>query len=277
MTTTSPETMLSAPPTVTDGLGAAVAVGAGVSGSAPTRVRAELRGGRAAVPDLQAGDTLVPRLLEVDGPRVSVALVGRRATLLVGDRVELDIVVGAGIQMEIVEPSGTVAYDARGGSAAWVARVEIASGGALAWRAAPFVIADGADVYRELDVHLDEGAVALLSELLVLGRSGETGGALYARQRVQYAGRTLLADDLDLRDQDARARPGILGTNRVIGTVALLGQPPHAVPAPPASLLAGPGALARVVAPDAHHAQPELDRLWRSWYRTQDTGVSTGS
>lgn len=243
----------------------------------PTRVRAELRGGRVTVPDLQAGDTLVPRVLAVDGPRVRVALVGRRATLLADDRVELDITVGTGVRMEIVEPSGTVAYDAHGQKSSWSARIDIAPGAALAWRAAPFVVADGADVHRDLEVHLADGAVALLSELLVLGRSGQAGGALYARQRVRRAGQSLLADDLDLRDPQARARPGILGANRVIGTVALLGSQPPLAPVPPAALLAGPGAMARVVARDAHRAQPELDRWWHAWCGLHDAGTRTGS
>ncbi|MFF3494447.1 urease accessory protein UreD [Streptomyces sp. NPDC002795] len=246
-------------------------------GTVPTRVRAELRGGRVTLPELRAGDTLVPRVLAVDGPRVRLALVGRRATLLAGDRVEVDVEVGAGVRMDIVEPSGTVAYDARGGRAGWVARIGVAPGGAVTWRAAPLVVADGADVRRELDVRLADGAVALLSELLVLGRSGQAGGALFARQRVQHAGELLLADDLDLRDPRARARPAILGPNRVIGTVALLGRPPLTAPAPPAALLAGPGALARVVARDAHQAQPELDRWWHTWCRLQDEGIAEGS
>ncbi|MER5442296.1 urease accessory protein UreD [Streptomyces sp. NPDC002790] len=265
--------MLTTSSTPTDAAGAATS-----GGTVPTRVRAELRGGRVALPVLEAGDTLVPRVLEVDGPRVRIALVGRRATLLAGDRVELDVSVGAGVRMDIVEPSGTVAYDARGRSSAWGARIDVAPGAALAWRAAPFVVADGAVVRRDLDVQLADGAVALLSELLVLGRSGQSGGALYARQRILHSGRSLLADDLDLRDARARARPGILGPNRVIGTVTLLGHRPASAPVSPAALLAGPGAMARVVAYDAHRAQPELDRWWHAWRRVlQAEGTLNGS
>ncbi|MFE6977068.1 urease accessory protein UreD [Streptomyces sp. NPDC057682] len=267
--------MLTTPPAAADTAGGTRAVP--VRATVPTRVRAELHGGRVTLPDLQAGDTLVPRVLGVDGPRVRVALVGRRATLLADDRVELDITVGAGVRMEIVEPSGTVAYDAHGRKSSWEARIDVAPDASLAWRAAPFVVADGADVSRDLDVHLADSAVALLSELLVLGRSGQAGGALYARQRVRHAGHSLLADDLDLRDPRARARPGILGTHRVIGTVALLGTRPPSAPEPPAGVLAGPGAMARVVAHDAHRAQPELDRWWHAWCGLHAAGTCTGS
>ncbi|MFC0674707.1 urease accessory protein UreD [Brachybacterium hainanense] len=243
-----------------------------------TRVRVQLRDDRVAVPELRAGDALVPRILDVEGRRIRIALVGRCATLLAGDRVEVAVAVGPGVELELVEPSGTVAYDGRGAPASWAARIEVGPGGALLWNAAPFVIARGADVPRDLHVDLADGAFALLSELLVLGRSGEAGGALLARQRVHRAGRPLLVEDLDLRDAVLRALPGVLGQERVLGSVALLGLRPEHIPGPHATPLAGPGALARVLAPAVHCAQPVVEAFWREWRGlVQAAGTSTGS
>lgn len=239
-----------------------------------TRIRAELSDGRAAVPEMRSGDALVPRILEAEGNRLRIALVGRCASLLAGDQVQIQVQVGPGVELELVEPSGTVAYDARGGSASWSARVDIGEGGRLLWRAAPFVTARGADVTRDLAVNLAHGAKALLSELLVLGRSGEEGGALRARQRVHHAGRPLLIEDLDLRDTGTRALPGVLGGLRVIGSTALLGHRPTQLPGPHNSPLAGPGALARSVAPAVHLIEPEMERCWQSW-RQQLRNVDT--
>lgn len=231
----------------------------------PTRVAVELDRGRAAVVDLGGGEFLAPRVLDVRGRSVRVALVGHCATLLAGDRLSLEVRVGPGVDLELVEPSGTVAYNGRGGHADWEAHVSVGSGGSLTWAAAPFVVAGGADVTRDLGLTLADGAVALLRELFVLGRSGEQGGALLSRLRVTAAGGPLLVEALDLREAGCRSRPGVLGANRVVGTAMLLGIPvadpvdEHTTP------LAGAGMLARVLAQEAHEAQAVLAAPWERW------------
>ncbi|WP_337061882.1 urease accessory protein UreD [Kineococcus sp. G2] len=212
--------------------------------------------------DLATG-ALVPRLLSRSRDGARVALVGARALLLAGDDVHLDVAVGAGCALELVEVAGTVAFDQRGGPpASWRVRVRLGAGARLSWHGEPFVVATGAAVERSTDVELAEGAVALLRETLVLGRTGERGGALLARTRAHLAGRPLLAEDLDLREPALRSSPAVLGAARCVDSVALLGTRPPGEE-PDALHLQGPGALARTLTADAHTSA--LGAVWRRW------------
>ncbi|MGH3424610.1 MAG: urease accessory protein UreD [Nocardioidaceae bacterium] len=234
-----------------------------------TRVAVDVVDGRVRLTDLVAGVYLRPRPLAHHGTLARVALVGAYATLLAGDDLRLEIAVGPGAQLELVEPSGTIAYDARGGSARWSATVDVAAGGTLVWDAAPFVVAHGADVHRCTRAVLDEGAAMLLRETLVLGRESEsTGGRLYSSLHATYRGRPLLVEDLDVRDPAHRGSPGILGDNRVLATAAILGARPDSSSSPHETPLAGPGSLARVLAPHAHLALAALADTWQRWHET---------
>lgn len=203
-------------------------------------------GGRVRLTELCASRYQQVRPLSVDGTTVRIALVGTYALLLAGDDLRIDIRVGPGITLEVIEPSGTVAYDARGGSARWRADVRLEDGARLRWRAAPLVITAGADLDREMSVDLDGDARALISELLVLGRSYEPGGGpLRSRMRVHQGARPLLVEDLDLRDRARRADPGVLGGARTLASVFLLGARPGEAVGRHETLLAGDGAIAR--------------------------------
>ncbi|MFJ2418672.1 urease accessory protein UreD [Streptomyces brevispora] len=232
----------------------------------PTVVAVERDGsGRPLVRELRPGAFLAPRPLLPCPGRTRVALVGIRAGLLAGDELNLRISVGPGAHLELVEPAGLVAYDHRGGSARWRARVDIAEGGELTWHGLPFVVSTGADVERVMDARLGSGARMLWRDTLVLGRSGERGGRVRATTRVTYEGRDLLVEDLDLTDPDMRELPGILGPNRVIGSVAAFGAPPPGPPHPYRMDLAGPGAQVRLLDTVAPAVDAELTAVWESW------------
>ncbi|MHA6799469.1 urease accessory protein UreD [Bounagaea algeriensis] len=228
---------------------------------------------RAAV--LRGGSYLRPLLLDIEGPCARIALVGVCATLLAGDDVQLDIEVGSGAHLELVEPSGVVAYDARGGHARWRASAHIAAGGSLIWHAAPFVVSDGADVQRRTELVLDDDARVLISETLVLGRSGEDGGRLHAQLRATRAHRELLVEELDLHSPELRAAPGLLGDARALTTVALLGVTPTELITSGETLIAGPGALARTLAQHAHTAEETLRSTWARWRSLVEPTAST--
>ena len=231
-----------------------------------TKVRVEMVRGRARFTELRAGTFLRPRPLHVDGPVARLALVGSYAMLLAGDDLRLDIGIGPVVWLELVEPSGTIAYHAQGGSACWSASVQVGEGAQLVWRAAPFVVTAGADVRRHTRVELADGARALLSETLVLGRTYEDGGGpLRATMRVGHGGRPLLVEDLDLRDTIHRDLPGVMGHNRTMASVLLVGARPEKTCGGHETLLAGAGALARALAPHAHEAQSAVDVSWDRW------------
>lgn len=210
--------------------------------AAPGRARVHLRGGQ-----------LSPRPMRVTATGASVALVATGALLLGGDHVAIDLSVGPGAWLEVVEIAGTVAYDAGGEASSWTVRASVAAGGTLVWSGEPFVVAQGANTLRTLDVSLADGASATVRDVLVLGRAGEQGGAVRSVTRVDCAGAPLLVDDLDLSTPVDRALTGVLGAGRVLDSIAVLGrQLPQAAgagPAVPGSRfdLAGPGTLLRSV------------------------------
>lgn len=230
------------------------------------RARVELVSGRARFTELSAGGFLRPRPLQVDGATARLALVGTYATLLGGDHVHIELTVGAGVSLELVEPSGTVAYDAQGGFARWSATVRVEHGAYLLWRGAPFVVTDGADVHRDTQLQLADDARALVAETLVLGRTYETGaGRLRSTMRAERAGRALLVEDLDLRGEVRAQQPGVMGANRAMATVLLLGDRPHQVGGLHETRLATAGAMARRLAPAAHEAEGAVDPSWHRW------------
>ncbi|MFI9600199.1 urease accessory protein UreD [Streptomyces sp. NPDC052043] len=239
---------------------------AGGEPSDPTVVAVERQAtGRLLVRALRPGAFLAPRPLLPAPDRVRIALVGTRAGLLAGDDLRLHVSVGPGARLELVEPSGLVAYDHRGGTSRWRARVDIAEDGELVWDAKPLVVSDGARVERSMDVALAAGARMLWRDTLVLGRSGERGGSLRATTRATLDGHDLLVEDLDLTEPDLRELPGILGPHRVIGSVTRLGSRPPEPHHPYRMELAGPGAQVRLLDTVAPAIEAELAAVWESW------------
>lgn len=214
---------------------------------------------------LDANRYVRPRTVHTEPHRVRVALVAACASLLAGDDVRLEVDVGAGAHLEIIEPSATIAYNGRGGTCTWSVDIRVAEGGTLIWAGAPFVAAQGADVLRTTTIELGRGAALLHHETLVLGRSAEDGGKVRSTLRATQAGQPLLVEDVDLRDLRLRSQPGVLGRDRVVATTTLLGLVPEAAVAPHETLLAGAGALARSVAAEAHLTELALAPTWQRW------------
>nr|WP_279589783.1 urease accessory protein UreD [Cellulomonas uda] len=214
-----------------------------------------------------------------DDRGVTVALVATGALLLGGDHVHVDVRVGDGVALELVETSGTVAYHGRGRAASWAADVHVGRGASLVWDALPFVVSDGADVTRTTSVHVHDEGAALLRETLVLGRDGQRGGLLRSATRAVVGGRDLLVEELDLTGP--HIAPGVLGDARVVDSVLLAGRRSVAADGGGARDdetrglvvldLHGPGALARAVGTAAHVADvgPLVTR-WRSALPTPD-------
>ncbi|MBB6170752.1 urease accessory protein [Nocardiopsis mwathae] len=236
-----------------------------VSVHRPARIVVDAVDGRSRARVLEAGTFVSPRPMPGRGAGVKIALVGIRASLCAGDDFALRVEVGPGARVELVDPNGTVAFNARGGAASWRAELTLGEGAVVHWREQPFVLADGADVHREVRADLAPGAELLWRETLVLGRSGEHGGALRSLTRVTHGGHDLLVEDLDLRTPAARELPGILGTARVLGQVALFGRTPPGDPSPSRLDLVGAGALHRAVTHRAYETDRILDPVWSSW------------
>ncbi|MGS0683738.1 urease accessory protein UreD [Nakamurella sp. GG22] len=226
------------------------------------RVRAAPGRARLTITDGPIG----ARVITTDDTGARVGLVATEALLLGGDHIEIEVDVGPGAWLELVETAGTVAYDAEGRASSWTVRIRIGDGGRLFWAGEPFVVSHGANVRRSTTIELGIDAVACLRETLVLGRTGEVGGALESTLSVRQNGTLLMAEHLDLTGIDERVLPGIVGDARVLDTVSLLGMGAPQEPELAAGNrfdLDGPGAVARWLG--AGYAASPLVSIRTSW------------
>jgi urease accessory protein len=201
-------------------------------------------------------------LLDSGPDRTRVCLVPDGALLLAGDQIRLDVEVGPGVRLDLVEPAGTVAYDMRGASASWDVGLDLAAGATVVWAGEPFVLAAGARVSRSTTAQLGDGARLAVRETLVLGRHQERTGELDQLWTATAAdGRELLVEDLRL--DGAVHRPGILGGHRVLGSVLAFGVevPPEVCDDWRLDLEDG-GIVWRRLAAEAHNAVP--DEAWQA-------------
>lgn len=213
-------------------------------------------GGRLRVLLTAIGDAsqplLRPMLLSADERAARVALVPEGALLLAGDSVLIDVTVGPGATLELLEPAGTVAYDMRSGSARWDVDIRLEAGARVLWHGEPFVAAAGSVVHRLTRVVLGPGARLALREQLVLGRYGEWPGTV--RQRLTATaddGTPLLVEELDLGPDTAGM---MLGGRRVLASVLCLGVDAGVPPGPERLQLECGGTLVRALAAEAHLA-----------------------
>lgn len=191
-----------------------------------------------------------------DGP--TLLLVGAAASLLEGDQVDIDVIVGAGSHLTVRTVAATLAHAcAHGSETTMNVRARVGPGGRLAWLPEPLVAHAGCRHRGHSSVQLAAGAVAVWSETVALGRTGETAGRVELRLDADLDGRPLLRDGLRL---DAGDPPSamVVGGARHAGTVALLGACPPAAPPPGVMALAGSGAVARALAPDGAAVTAQL-------------------
>jgi urease accessory protein len=230
-----------------------------------TRIRVDaVAGGRLAVATEITGGparpALRPMLLSSAPGHARICLVPDGALLLAGDAIALDLEVGDGVRLDVVEPGGTVAYDMRGGEARWDVRLALGARSSLTWAGEPFVLASGSRVIRSTRIRVGPGARLALRETLVLGRHGERAGLLEQHLRAyDEHDAELLVEDLVL-DRSTH-RPGILGGHRVLGSVVALGLAIPAGVCPEGRLdLDEGGTVWRRLAGDAHRA--DLSGAW---------------
>lgn len=194
-----------------------------------------------------------PMLLSSDDRGARVSLVPEGALLLAGDAVRVEVVVGPGAGLELVEPAGTVAYAMAGSSASWDVSIRLGAAASLVWAGEPFVVAEGAQVDRRTSVSLAWDSTLVLREVLVLGRHGERPGRIrQAFEAVGPNGVPVVVDSLSMGPDDG---PLLLGA-RAMGTVTSLGvRLPDGLPGTRLELEAE-GTLLRHLCDEAHLAVP---------------------
>ena len=189
----------------------------------------------------------------------AVYLVGGAAGPIGGDVLGLRIDVLAGAFLRVRSAAASIALPGPDGlESVLVVTISVGSGACLEYLPEPVVVSAGARHATILRVTLAEGASLLLRDELLLGRHGEAGGAARSVLRVDYAGRPLLRQALEISGADAVSLgPAVLAGHRAVGNLLRAGQamPADEVAYADATVavlpLAGPGVLVTALANDA--------------------------
>jgi urease accessory protein len=205
----------------------------------------------------------------------AVYVVGGAAGPIGGDELALRISVGAGASLRVRTAAAAIALPGPDGLES-VLRItaEVEAGARLEYLPEPVVVSAGARHATIMTITLAEGASLLLRDELLLGRHGEAGGAARSVLRVDYAGRPLLRQSLEVSGADpAILGPAILAGHRAVGNLLQVDPAtdpslrPRPVPVEQASPevavmpLAGPGVLVTALANDAVTLRRRLDQL----------------
>nr|WP_239074817.1 urease accessory protein UreD [Streptomyces sp. SID10853] len=181
---------------------------------------------------------LTVRTIEQDADGARVGLIATRALLLSGDDVRIEVDVAPGAWLDVVEATGTVAYEGDAPSS-WTIDADVGDGGVLTWAGMPFVVSDEIATHRGAHIRLHGTGKVLTQEKFVLGRAGQTGGDLSTSLDARDDTGPLQVEYLDLGRQ-ARQMPGAFGNLRSMDTVTALGWTPEQFGEPDAGST-GPG------------------------------------
>lgn len=244
-----------------DGRGAARTRIAGMRSEAPLKLRTTI----AAAPEPWAAHA-------DDFARVCLA--ASAAGPIGGDRLRLDIVVGAGSSLVLTEASATLLLPGHDGAQSLLeVNVSVESGATFVWLPQPVIAVRGCHHVNAVTVELAQDARVLLREELVLGRKDEPSGRLRQRTRVRRAGVPIHAQDLDLGGDTG---PAVTGRHGAVGSLLVVDPDPTQVGAgflPEDGVLlplAAPGAvLANALSADSSGLRDQLDHaltlLGRPW------------
>jgi urease accessory protein len=150
----------------------------------------------------------------------AVYVVGGAAGPIGGDELALRISVGAGAFLRVRTAAASIALPGPEGLESVLrVTVDVGAGARLEYLPEPTVVSAAARHATIIRVTLAEGASLLLRDELLLGRHGETGGAARSVLNVDYAGRPLLRQSLEVSGADAVAMgPALLAGHRAVGT-----------------------------------------------------------
>jgi urease accessory protein len=179
-----------------------------------------------------------------------ITLLRSQAGPLAGDHDRVEIVVESGT-LEVEPVAACVALP---GVERTVLELDVTvgDGARLVLEDAPLVVAEGADVLRTTTIRLGAGATAVVRDLVILGRAGESPGRLESLLRVEGPDGVILHDALRIepgaRDEFVALAPG----HRAVGMTGEFGVPGN---------LAGPGSLWRASAASAADVVAQLARV----------------
>ena len=170
----------------------------------------------------------------------AVYMVGGAAGPIGGDELGLRISVGAGAFLRVRTAAASIALPGPDGFESVLrVTVDVAAGARLEYLPEPVVVSAGARHATIIRATVAEGASLLLRDELLLGRHGEAGGAARSALHVNYAGRPLLRQSLEVSGADpADLGPAVLAGHRAVGTLLRVEPATDAHPAGPAAGIA---------------------------------------
>ena len=147
-----------------------------------------------------------------DGRVLQVQVVNPTAGILAGDRLELDVRVGAGATLLVTTPAATRAFMMRGGVAECRQQFTVAAGGWLEYAPEPLCPHRECDYTQTTRLDLAEGAEVYYVDALAPGRVGR--GERWAWKRLGLSLDVRIAGDPVLRERlegsgEAMARAGV--------------------------------------------------------------------
>jgi urease accessory protein len=189
----------------------------------------------------------------------AVYLVGGAAGPIGGDVLGLRIDVGAGATLRVRTAAASIALPGPDGlESVLTVTAVVEAGGHLEYLPEPVVVSAGARHATIFRVTLSAGASLLLRDELLLGRHGEAGGTARSVLWVDYAGRPLLRQALEISGTDAvSCGPAVLAGHRAVGNLLRVAPAIQADDVAYADAtvavmpLAGPGVLVTALADDA--------------------------
>jgi len=192
------------------------------------RIAVERRGETSVIAELSSSAPVGLRPLSPVGPLARVALVQTSACLAAGDDVAMQVRVGPGASLEIVEISATLAHPvpATRTPIAQMVQVDLSTGARLLWLAEPLVLAAGTRMRRRLNVATATSSRALLGETVVFGRDGEEAGDARTRVRITRDARAVLDEGLATGDPAVLHSAAVAGAARVCAALTLVGVDP---------------------------------------------------
>lgn len=236
------------------------------------------RAGRTVCSGRHTGPLRLQKPLYPEGPECSHAVVIHPpGGIAGGDRLQIDVSVGAGAHALVTTPGAGKWYKAAGRSAAQ--RVQLAVSGTLEWLPQEAIVYDAADANATIDMQLAAGAHMIGWDVVALGRSamGErfTAGRFAQTLRLHQDGALLWHERTRLAGGDALlASPIGLAGHTVFGTLWAAGPAVERIDldalraeigdacAAPVTRLAPQLLVARTLAPGTQDARRALEAVW---------------
>lgn len=185
-----------------------------------TEVSVSLRRGAGGVVRVDGVLCRAPVWFRWDGS--TLWLVGSGAAPVGGDRVRVRIDVGPDVAVTVRSVAATVIYAGRGAGTSWHTDVHVAEGGSIVWRPEPVILTERARHVATTTIDASADADVTLDEVLVLGRAGETGGALRSTLDVRVEEAPVLQTSIDTSLPGWSGPAGVAGAT-VVGHRLRLG------------------------------------------------------